>query len=249
MEHLRKEVKRIADLLEESSHAVVFTGEGISVDRGLPDFHSLSDRLPTMVAPDDFSIRRFDADPQSIYEAGAPYFDILERIEPNEVHTILAVLEKRNLVKAVVTQNIDGLHRKAGSKNVLEIHGTLRTVSCVHCDLQLETEEVLAAEGEKPLLSFCPDCGEPLKPDVVLSGEPPPADFHKALEEIKLADLVMIIGSDMKSSPADQLPVADKDLVIINKTPTDYDHKAKIITNENPIQVMIMLLAELDQRG
>lgn len=242
-------VKKIAYLFEQSSHVVVITGAGISTGRGLPDFHLQSDRLPTMVSPDDFSIRRFEADPQSFYEAGAPYFDILERIEPNEVHTILAVLEKRGLVKAIITQNIDGLHRKAGSKNVLEIHGTLRTVSCKHCDLQLEIKDLSAVAEEKPMVPLCPDCGEPLKPDVVLSGEPPPPDYHKALEEIKLSDLIIIIGSDMKSSPADQLPVEDKELVIINKTSTDYDHKAKIITDENPIQVMKMLLEKLDKKG
>jgi len=244
-----EEVKQIADLLGQSSHTVVFTGAGILVDRGLPDFHSLSDRLPTMVAPDDFSIRRLEADPQAFYEAGVPYFDILERIEPNEVHNVLADLEKRGQVKAIVTQNIDGLHRKAGSKNVLEIHGTLRTASCVNCDLQLEIEDVLAVAGEKPLVPLCPDCGEPLKPDVVLSGEPPPPDYHKAFEEVKRADLVIIIGSNLKTSPADQLPVDNKNLVIINDTPTNYDRQAKIVTNENPIKVMMMLSEELDRRG
>lgn len=248
MKSLHEDIKKIADLIEQSRHTVVFTGAGISAERGLSDFLNPGSRLPTMLAPDEFTIQRFKKNPAAFYEAGVPYFDILEQIAPNEVHTGLAELEKRGLVKAIVTQNIDGLHQKAGSKNVLEIRGTLRTASCVQCDLTLAIEDVPADTEEKPLVPLCPECGEPLKPDVVLSGEPPPPDYHKAEEEIKQAELMIVVGSGLQSSPADQLPADRKNLVIINDTPTSYDQKAKVVINESPVRVIRLLLEELNNR-
>lgn len=249
MDRLGEEIKKLARLIEESSYTVVLTGEGIAKGGGLTGFNNPGNMLPKMIDPDDFSIGSFKNNPAGFYEAGAPYFDILEQIEPNKVHTGLADLEKRGLVKAIITQNIDGLHQKAGAKNVFEIHGTLRTASCVQCDLQFETEALLAGGKEKPPVPLCPECGEPLKPDVVLAGEPPPPDYHQAADEIKKADLMVIIGSGVDTSPADQLPLNQKNLAIINQSPTEYDQQAKVVIRENPVEVIQLLLEEINGRS
>ncbi len=248
MERLHEDVKKIADLLENSSYTVVITGAGISTEGSGPGFHSPDSGLLKMVAPSDFTIHRFENSPEAFYEAGAPYFDLMEKADPNEVHTSLAELEKRGLVKTVVTQNIDGLHQKAGSKNVLEIHGTLRSASCMECDYQAMLEDVLPETKESPQPPRCPKCGEVLKPDVVFSNEPPPPDFHRAKEELEKADLVIIVGSNMQTPPADRLPIGSANLVVVNHAPTGYDSQAGVVVNASTARVMRLLLEELDRR-
>lgn len=164
------------------------------------------------------------------------------------MHSVLAELEKRGLVKAIITQNIDGLHQEAGSKKVLEIRGNLRSATCVHCDRKISIEDLLADAGEDSFLPVCSECGEPLKPDVVLIGEPPPPDYDKAKEEARRADLMIIIGSIMPFSPDNQLPADCKNIVVINRSTTFYDERARVVINDNPPKVMELLLEELNKR-
>ena len=248
MERLLEDVKKIAGLMEKSRYTVVLSGAGISTEGSGPDFQNPDSALWKMVAPSDFTIHRFENDPEAFYEAGAPYFDLLEEAEPNEVHIVLAELEKRGLVKMVITQNIDGLHQRAGSENVLEIHGTLRSASCVQCDYGVLLKDVLPETGKSTQPPQCPKCGEILKPDVVFSGEPPPPDFERAKEAVKRAELLIIVGSNMQTPPVDQLPVGGGDLVIINHVPTGYDGQARVVVNESAARVMRLLLEELDKR-
>ncbi len=248
MEQLYVKVKKVADLLNESDNTVVFTGAGVSVEDYSHNLPSPGNGLPVMVAPEDFTIQRFKDDPQSFYEEGEPFFSMIYRLEPNEVHTILAELEKRGLVKTIVTDNIDGLHKKAGSKQVLEIRGTLRSASCAQCNRQLAIDDVLVNGGEGNFLPLCPDCKEPLRPDVVFADEPLPSDYYQAKDEAREAELMVIIGSAMKTSPENQLPDECKNLVIINQGPTPYDQQAKVVINDSPKKVMKLLLEELDNR-
>ncbi len=248
MSQLREKIKNIADLLTQSSYTVVLTGAGVSTESGIPDFRSPGSGLWTVVDPELFTIQGFKANPGAFYQAGVPFFRQIEEAEPNAAHTVLAELERRSLVKAVITQNVDGLHQKSGSRQVLEIHGSLSSASCMHCGNQVPIEQVIEEVEEGLLPPLCVECGEPLKPDVVLFNEPLSPDYSQALEEARKADLILIIGSSMQVSPANQLPSLCENLVIINRTPTFYDEKAQVAVNENTARVMKLILEELDSR-
>jgi len=223
----------------------VLTGAGVSTESGIPDFRSPGSGLWTMIDPELFTIQGFKANPGAFYELGAPFFRQIEAAEPNETHSVLAELEKRGLVRAVITQNVDGLHQKGGSKKVFEIHGSLKSASCIHCRRQVSINDVIADVEEGLLPPLCVECGEPLKPDVVLFGEPLSPDYGEALDEAGKADLIMVIGSSMQVSPANQLPALCDNLVIINRAPTFYDQQAKVVVNESTSMVMRLLLEEL----
>jgi len=248
MDQLGDKIKKIADLLEESSHTVVLTGAGVSTDSGIPDFRSPVNGLWTVVDPELFTIQGFKANPAEFYRAGTPFFRQIERAEPNPTHTGLGELENRGLVKAVITQNVDGLHQKGGSKRVLEIHGTLSTASCSHCGRRVPIEEVLKDVEEGVLPPLCSECGEVMRPDVVLFGEQLSSDYAEALEEAHRADLMMIVGSSMEVAPANQIPSFCENLVIINRTHTFYDQKALVALSESTSYVIKLLLEELDRR-
>ncbi len=249
MDELFEKIRKTADLLEKSDYAVVLSGAGVSTESGVPDFRSPGSGLWTMLDPELFTIQGFKANPKAFYESGAPFVRMLGEAEPNEGHTVLAELERRGIIKAVITQNVDGLHQKGGSKNVLEIHGTLSSASCMICDYRVSIEEVAADVEEGLLPPLCVECGEPLKPDVVLFGEPLSSDYKEAMEEARRADLIMVVGSSMQVSPANQLPAYCDNLVIINRTPTFYDQQARVAISESTSRVMRLLLEELDKKG
>ena len=238
MESTHEKVEKIAYLLKESEYAVAVTGAGVSTESGVPDFRSPGSGLWTRVDPELFTIQGFKANTGAFYRAGLPFFRELKQAEPNRAHTALAELENTGLIKAVITQNIDGLHQKGGSEKVLEIHGNLNTASCIHCGRQVLMEEVIADVDEGLVPPLCSECGEPLKPDVILFDEPLASDYGQALEEAGQADLIMVIGSSMQVSPANQLPSLCDNLVIINQTPTFYDDQARVAINESTAEVM-----------
>ena len=249
MDDMSKKVKEIADLLIESSYAVALTGAGVSTESGVPDFRSPGSGLWTQVNVEIFTIDGFKANPEAFYRAGLPFYRLLEQAQPNEAHLALAELEKRNLIKSIITQNVDGLHQKGGAEKVLEIHGTLSSVSCIYCKKQVAIEQVLADLEEGLLPPLCIECGEPLKPDVVLFGEPLSPDYRDALQEAEKADLILVVGSSMQVSPANQLPAMCDNLVIINNTPTFYDKQARVVINESASLTMQMLQEEIENRS
>ncbi len=247
MDKLLESVNKIIDLLRKSSHAVVITGSGIidSASSGT-EYNSSADRLPTMVSPGDFTINRYKGGSGPFYEEGAPFFSLLYKAKPNYVHYKLAALEKRGLVKTIITYNIDGLHKMAGSKNVLELRGTIRTATCTQCEYHAATEELIESTGEEQLPLRCPDCGKPMKPDVALEGDPPPPDYHKAMQEAGKADLIIVLGLDMHIFTDKELIADQKELVVINDGPTHFDQAVKVALNEQPIKVMELIMEQLD---
>jgi len=248
MEEIEMRITEIADIFLDSNHAVVLTGAGVSTESGIPDFRSPGSGLWTVVNPELFTIQGFKANPGEFYRAGLPFYKMLQAAEPNAAHTVLAELEKRGLVKAIITQNVDSLLQKGGAKRVFEIHGTLSSVSCMHCGEGADLDQVIADVGEGLLPPLCIECGEPLKPDVVLFGEPLSPDYKQALEEAQKADLILVVGSSMQVSPANQLPSYSDNLIIINRTPTFYDNQARVVIHESTARVMSLLLQELDGR-
>jgi NAD-dependent SIR2 family protein deacetylase len=164
-------VERLAELLERRRPCVGLTGAGISTESGIPDFRSAAGIWARYDPAEVAHIDAFRRDPAVVWEFYALRLDALGAAEPNDGHRALAELEERGRVHAVITQNVDGLHQRAGSREVVEVHGSLREAECVHCGVRVPMEVAVASLPLPP----CPECGEVLKPGVVMFGELLPA--------------------------------------------------------------------------
>lgn len=222
----------LASLIREAETVVALTGAGISVPSGIPDFRSPGTGLWEDVDPMEVAhIDAWRADPARFWTFYGQRFSTLDGKEPNGAHAALVELERRGKLAAVVTQNIDRLHRKAGTAELVEVHGTIDSSSCLSCGGRYPLEEVkarLAAAG----LPSC-DCGDPLKPDVVLFGEMLPEDaLSRAYALAVEADLLLCVGSSLEVHPIAQLPGITKQaggaVAIVTQGPTPYDRHAAV---------------------
>jgi NAD-dependent protein deacetylase/lipoamidase len=225
-------VRDLAALVRERQPCVVLTGAGISTESGIPDFRS-PDGIWAKYDPMEYAtIAAFRTDPVKVWEFYALRFELLTTAEPNAGHLALAELERRGLVAAVVTQNVDGLHVRAGSRAVVEVHGSIRSASCLDCGERVPLEDVVAALQDAPAPP-CPRCGAVLKPDVVMFGELlPAAAIDRATELARQAGLLLVVGSSLEVHPVAGLPVetvsAGGQLAIVNRGPTPFDHLASV---------------------
>lgn len=222
-------VERLAELMHLHQPCVVLTGAGISTESGIPDFRSQDGiwrRFDPMVYAHVDAFRR---DPAKVWEFYALRLDVAARAEPNDGHRALAELEERGWICAVVTQNVDGLHARAGSRDVVEVHGSLREAECLACGTRVQMEDVL---HELPLPP-CPLCGEVLKPGVVMFGELLPTNaIGRAQELAREARLLLVVGSSLEVYPVAALPeetlVAGGALAIVNRGGTPWDERAEL---------------------
>ncbi len=219
----------LAGLIREAGRCVVLTGAGVSTESGIPDFRS-SEGLWRRFDPYEYgSIDAWRRRPEAVWEFYAARFEMLTTAEPNDAHRAIAALEAAGLVEAVVTQNIDTLHQRAGSRDVVEVHGSIRTSSCLRCGRREPLERVL----ELLPLPRCAACGAILKPDVVMFGEVlPAAAIDRATELARRAGLLLVVGSSLGVWPVAGLPeetlAAGGTLAIVNRGPTDYDARAAV---------------------
>ena len=231
--HLRHSTGvELAELIRGRQPCVVLTGAGISTESGIPDFRSPTGIWAQYDPMDYATISAFRRDPVKVWEFYALRFDVLTHAEPNAGHRALAELEHRGLVRAVVTQNIDGLHQRAGSRDVVEVHGSIRTASCLACGAGASLEEVVRALRSNPAPP-CPECGEILKPDVVMFGELLPVDaIDRASALAREAGVLLVVGSTLEVYPVAALPedtlAAGGALAIVNRGPTPYDRRAAV---------------------
>ena len=242
MEQFKEKIKKVATLLQSSRYAVAITGPGLSAAEESAHLHGPTG-MWTMFDPDDFTIQRFKENPNAFYEFGVPFFSMLDDA-PTEAHKALAGLEKMGLIKTIITKNVDGFHQEAGAKNVLEIYGSLRSASCTSCPYHVQTGEIME-DIESGQLPLCPDCGKPLRPDVVLPGEPLTEDFHQAEHEIAKSDLVFVVGTEIISSPVKELLLENSNLVMVGSGLIAPDSRAKEVINESPQTVLPLLLKAL----
>jgi NAD-dependent deacetylase len=223
--------ERLADLIRQSSCTVALTGAGVSVPSGIPDFRTPETGLWANVDPMEVAhIDVFERDPARFWSYYRPRFHSLGDKQPNTAHEALAELERRGLLAGVITQNIDRLHRAAGSDNVVEVHGSIETSACRSCGTSYDIAEVDGLFGEDGVAS-CASCGGPVKPDVVLFGELlPEAAMRQAQELAARAELMLCIGSSLIVHPVAGLPEVTRscggELAIITKGPTPYDGDA-----------------------
>ena len=221
-------VAELAALVRERQPCVVLTGAGISTESGIPDFRSPTGIWAEIDPFEVASIDAFRRDPERVWGFYRTRIRSLLEAEPNAGHRAIAELERRGLVGAVVTQNIDTLHSRAGSREVVEVHGSIRTARCLRCQWTLDTTGVLAQLEEQPV-PLCADCGEVLKPGVTLFGELlPPGVIERATELARRAGLVLVVGSTLEVWPVAGLPLESRAFAIVNRGPTALDEQAVV---------------------
>jgi len=240
-------VERLAELVRERQPCVVLTGAGISTESGIPDFRSAEGIWATY---DPFEVAHVDAlrrDPVRVWEFYVLRLGLLGRAEPNDGHLALVELEERGLVRAVVTQNVDGLHQRAGSREVVEVHGSLREAECVHCGVRVAMADAL----EQLPLPACPECGEVLKPGVVMFGELLCAEAIERAQRLAAeAGLLLVVGSSLEVHPVAALPgetlAAGGALAIVNRGDTPWDSRAELVLDAGAGETLRALAAALD---
>jgi NAD-dependent deacetylase len=239
----------LAALIHDRQPCVVLTGAGVSTESGIPDFRSPSGLWATFDPLEYGSIEAFRADPLKVWSFYKPRVAMLTEAEPNPAHLALAELERRGFVEAVVTQNIDLLHGRAGSKEVVEVHGSIRTATCPGCGERYPLEQVLELldDADAPA---CPACGAILKPDVVFFGELlPPEAIERAYELSRRTRLLLVVGSALEVYPIAGLPeetlAAGGALAIVNHGRTPYDGRAVLRVGGSAGEILPAVVAAL----
>jgi len=198
--------QKLAGLIQKSHHIVVLTGAGISTAAGIPDFRGPNGLYVThRYDPEKtFDIDWFDTDPHYFFAFARDFLSMVDRVQPTQTHIFLAELEQQGLLQSVITQNIDGLHQKAGSRNVIEVHGSFQQGHCRECGHSYSYDElkhkILAEE-----IPHCDRCGGVVKPDIVFYGEAV-RGMDEAESEARHADLFLAIGTSLSVYPAAMLP-------------------------------------------
>ncbi len=224
----------LAELIRSAGSVVALTGAGISVPSGIPDFRSPGTGLWENVDPMEVAhIDVFRREPERFWHFYGNRFTTLREKQPNGAHFALAELERRGLLDAVITQNIDGLHATAGTQDLVEVHGSISHSSCLECLRRYELEETRERLADDPVGVPRCDCGHPLKPDVVLFGEFLPMDAMGRAEELsETADLLLCVGSSLEVYPVAGLPSvclrSGGALAIVTKGETKYDDDAAV---------------------
>lgn len=238
--NMESSIKQLKDMIDSSNKIVFFTGAGISVASGIPDFRSvggLYDEIskngfsPEYLLSDDY----LKSDPSGFINFCHQYLLFADK-KPNSVHQWIAQLEQDKRSLGVITQNIDGLHADAGSTHVDELHGTLNRFYCTHCNHEYSKNAVINKN-----LRVCETCGEPIRPDIVLYGEMlNQGTIFNALHKIKSADTLVVLGSSLVVQPAAGLisNFEGDNLIIINRDATPYDHDANLVINDDMVTVI-----------
>jgi NAD-dependent deacetylase len=239
----------LVELIRRRQPCVALTGAGASTESGIPDFRSPTGIWARFDPLEYGSIEAFRADPRKIWSFYKPRVAMLARAEPNAAHLALAELERLGFLEAVVTQNIDLLHERAGSREVVEVHGSIRSSTCPGCGESYLLERLLEllAEADAPA---CEACGEILKPDVVFFGELLPARaIDRAYELARRGRLLLVVGSTLEVHPVAGLPLetiaAGGELAIVNRGPTALDDRAVLRIHGSAGEVLAAVAAEL----
>lgn len=240
----------LAALLRGSEHAVVLTGAGISTESGIPDFRSAGGLWENYDPMKVASMTTFMDDPSLFWRFHRPRIDMLASVQPNAAHQAVADLQRRGSVKALITQNIDRLHSRAGSDDVIEVHGSLDRGSCLRCSHTVSIDELCArADGADDGVPLC-DCGFPMKSGVVLFGEQLPMEaIEAAYDAAQRADVMLVIGSSLQVTPVSQLPgvvlARGGQLAILTESETDYDRRCAVRIHDRAGPTMQAVLAAL----
>ena len=243
------QVERLAELLVDRQPCVVLTGAGISTESGIPDFRSATGIWAQYDPLEYATIDAFLARPEHVWDFYGKRFELLTAAEPNEGHHALAELEERGWVQALVTQNIDRLHERAGSRQLVEVHGSIRTSSCLDCGTVVPFHEVV----ELLPVPHCPRCSRILKPDVVMFGELlDEPTIARAVGLAAGAQLLLVVGSSLEVYPVAGLPLETLGnggtLAIVNRGETQFDARASVTIDAGAGETLRALADALPER-
>ena len=252
---IRPLIEQAGHLLRRSQYAVALTGAGVSTPSGIPDFRSRGSGLWESVDPAEVaSLAAFRYHPERFYAWLYPLAATLHQAQPNAAHHALALLESLGFLKLLMTQNIDGLHARAGQQNVLEVHGSLREATCVQCRHSVPggpLVEQFLADRQMPR---CPKCGGVMKPNVILLGEQLlESVLTQARAAARRCDVMIVAGSSLEVMPSASLPLEAVErgarLVMINMGPTFLDARADVLIRANVAEALPQLAAVVRQEA
>ena len=248
-------IKQAAKIIRASKYAVALTGAGISTPSGIPDFRSNNGGLWHRFNPMEVaSLSIFRVKPERFYNWFRPLTKQILTAEPNEAHKALAHLETQGKLKSVITQNIDGLHQKSGSGVVLEVHGTIYTLTCVSCYANFPVSQFSDAYINTGAIPHCPNCENILKPDAILFEEQLPQKTWQMVEnEIIKCDLLIVVGSSLEVFPVARLPFKIVNqggkLIIINKQETYIDSRADVVLHRDAAEILPLIVNRVRDVG
>ena len=243
MSNVATQIEQAIELLRSASKSIALTGAGISTPSGIPDFRSPSSGLWQQVDPMEVaSIAGFKRNPQAFYDWLHPLAKVSAESQPNAAHIALADLEISKHLSAVITQNIDGLHARAGSQTVYEVHGHSRELVCPTCAKTHPADPKMKQFIAERIVPRC-DCDAVLKPNVVLFGELLPASvIQAAYDSAETCDVMLVVGSSLQVYPVADLPrVAVSQgahMIIVNNEPTPYDALADVVIHADVVDVL-----------
>lgn len=228
-------ISHAVDLIKKSHCTVALTGAGISTPSGIPDFRSPNGGLWTRFEPMEVaSLSAFRHNPEQFYQWLQPLAARLHAARPNSAHLALARMQNGGYISVIITQNIDGLHTRAGAKQVLEVHGSLETMTCTNCFLKYPSAMFIEDYINYCKLPYCQVCGSILKPDVILYEEQLPVKtWLNAEDACKHCDLMLVVGTSLEVMPSARLPSQALDhgahLIIVNNSETFMDDRADVV--------------------
>lgn len=252
--NVESKIARASALIRSSRHMVAFTGAGHSTASGIPDFRSPGSGLwekddPMLVA----SIWAFRLNPKAFFKWVQPLAKIMLTAAPNPAHRALAELEEIGILKTIITQNIDNLHQRAGSRRVLELHGHMREATCVRCYKVVPVDPAVERHVLDGTVPRC-DCGGVLKPNVILFGEQLPVQvLNQAMAEARRCDLMLVAGSSLEVMPAANIPFraveSGAKALLINLQPTAFDPQANVVIHGDVTEVLPAIVQMVQAQG
>lgn len=244
-------ISRGAELIEKAKKVLVFTGAGLSTESGIPDFRSPGG-IWEKYDPSEFYFDRFLASEsarEKYWKMSYEYYEVMKAARPNSAHLAIKEIEDRGKLLALVTQNIDSLHHRAGNspEKIIEIHGTAFSVTCLSCGRVYDRDEIQKRLSEGLRVPYCDACRGPLKPATISFGQAMPQEkLDLAFKCASACDLCMVLGSSLAVYPAASIPAyaaeAGAPLMIVNRDPTPLDSKAALVIRGSVTKVMEMLL-------
>lgn len=251
---MKENLELIAQWIITSKRVIVFSGAGLSTESGIPDFRSpggVWDRYN----PEDFYFQNFlssEASREKYWQMSTEMYEPMKKAQPNLAHLAIAEMERLGKLDCVITQNIDGLHFKAGNSEdkVIQLHGTAMSVSCLSCGKKYDRNEIQERLRRGLKVPYCDECGGPLKPATISFGQAmPERETQEAYHRSSLSDLFIVIGSSLVVQPAASMPLVAKrngaKLVIINRDPTPYDDMAEVVIHDQAGPIVASILEEV----
>jgi len=247
----KSKIHHAAEMLSNSKEAIVLTGAGVSTESGIPDFRG-EGGIWEKYKPEIYgNIQAFLKNPAKFWELAQKVAPNLFKAKPNPGHLALAELEKMDLIKAIITQNVDELHQKAGSIIVYEVHGNINRFNCLGCKASYTKDQIMRKlKKEKKSGPSCDFCSAPLKPSVVLFGEGLPTfEIHMSKDLAQKADVMLIAGSSLMVAPVCDLPLytlrEGGKLIIVNDQQTDLDDRAEIVIHHKTGIILPLIVEEI----